>query len=205
MKAYKLTNQNMQTYDGFQWKLGKWYEITDCDEDCDLCTPYWFHFYYSHLLAILLNPIHADISNPRLFVAEVDGFQKDDSGLKGGCTKMKLIEEISLPKITTEQKVKFAIYCALEVYKGKDFVRWANNWLDNTNRAATDADWAARAADADRAAAWAARAARAATWTAWAAWAATWAATAAEAATAATWAARVADIDLITLAERAME
>jgi len=203
---YKLTNQEMQTYNGFQWELGKWYEINNLDENEDLCSPYWFHFYHHPLLAVLLNTAHADIDNPRLFEIEIDGLQKDDNGLKGGCTRMKLAKEIELPEITTEQRVKFAIYCALEVYDDSSFVQWANDWLSGKDRSATTA---AEAASAARAVAWVASAARATTAAeaattaaeaaTWAAWATTAAATARAATTAAT-----EDIDLITIAQKAV-
>jgi len=32
--AYKLTNSEMKTYNGFQWELGKWYEITGKEDLC---------------------------------------------------------------------------------------------------------------------------------------------------------------------------
>jgi len=71
----------MQTYNDFQWQLNKWYEIKNPDENEDLCTDKWFHFYYHPLLAVLFNPIHANIDKPRLFQLEVGGLQKNDNGL----------------------------------------------------------------------------------------------------------------------------
>ena len=44
---------------------------------------------------------------------------------------MRLIKEIEVPNITLTQKIAFGILCALEVYKVEDFVKWANNWLNN--------------------------------------------------------------------------
>ena len=102
MIKYKLTNQNMQTYNGFQWKLGEWQEAQGSSEK-DLCTNGWLHCYDSPLLAILHNPRHADIKNPRLWEVEVAGDFKNDKGLKCGYRKMRLVKEIKVPKITTEQ------------------------------------------------------------------------------------------------------
>ena len=138
MIKYKLTNQNMQTYNGFQWKLGEWQEAQGSSEK-DLCTNSWLHCYDSPLLAILHNPRHADIKNPRLWEVEVAGDFKNDKGLKCGYRKMRLVKEIKVPKITTEQRVKYAILCTKQVYAEKEWNTWADNWLSNVNRTAADA------------------------------------------------------------------
>jgi hypothetical protein len=191
-----------------------------------LCSEGWLHYYSDAKLAAFLNPIHAGFDKPRLFEIEVAESIKSDNGLKYGCTKMRLIKELQFIKPTTEQCIKFAIYCALEVCKDAAFIKWANNWLDGTDRskesarAAAAADYAAWAADAAWAARvaydvaywaaaadayWAARAARAA-YAADAA--AAWAAGAAD--HAAYWAARAAyyaagTLDLVAMAHKAME
>jgi hypothetical protein len=195
MIKYKLTDRNMQTRNNFQWELGKLYEVKG---EGDLCTNGWFHFYDNPELAVLLNPIHANINNPRLFEAEVSGKHKDNMGLKYGWQKARLVRELPAPKFTENQVVAFGIYCAKEVYKNADFSEWANNWLSGKDRTAaaartTAATWTAtRTAIATRAAAWAAAEA---TWAA--AWAATrsaaWVTTrSVEAAWAAAWAVRSA-------------
>ena len=191
--VYKLTDQNMQTYNGCKWVLGE--EKTTSGEG-ELCGPGWLHCYSDPLLAVLLNPIHADYENPRLFRAHVGGTSKPDHGLKSGYTKMTLIEEIPVPAISTEQRVRFAILCAMKVYRNPGFVQWGENWLSGKDRSA---EAAARAA-------WAAEAA----WAAWAAWAAAEAAEAVRAAAeAAAWAAAEAaaeaEIDLISIAHEAVD
>jgi hypothetical protein len=204
IKAYKLTDSEMQTYDNTQWVLQ---EFKETSGKGGLCGPGWLHYYSDAKLAAFLNPIHAGFDKPRLFEIEVAESIKSDNGLKYGCTKMRLIKELQFIKPTTEQCIKFAIYCALEVCKDAAFIKWANNWLDGTDRskesarAAAAADYAAWAADA----AWAARVARAA-YAADAA--AAWAAGAAD--HAAYWAARAAyyaagTLDLVAMAHKAME
>jgi hypothetical protein len=165
MKKYKLTDQNMKTYNGFQWKLNK--EVRTDGKNKKLCNSSWLHYYHHPLLAILLNPIHANITNPRLFEVKALGKYLDDNGLKGGCTKMILVKELKFPKITLNQKIAFGILCSLEVYKEPTYVLWANNWLKGVNRtdlaaAAGAAYAAARAADLAAAAGAAYAAARAA-------------------------------------------
>ena len=143
---YKLTSQNLQTYNKFQWEVGKWVETSG---EGELCSSGWLHCYDSPLLAVLHNPIHAHINNPRLFEVEVEGKEKRDGQLKCGYTRMRLVKEIPLPEITTEQKIKYAIYCALEVCSEESLVWWANDWLsgmDRTTKAARAAAETARAA-----------------------------------------------------------
>ena len=161
---YKLTNQNMQTYHEFQWELGKKYVIEN-DKDA-LCGGGFFHFYCHPLLAILHNPIHIQLSNPRLFKAKVSGKNKTDGQLKEGWKKATLIEEIPIPEITIKQKIRYGILCVLEVYNENSFVEWANNWLSGKDRsraaARASADAAVAAAQGTAAAAAAAYAAAAA-------------------------------------------
>ena len=137
---YKLTDQNMQTYNGFQWTLNK---TETADGEGDLCGPGFLHAYTDPLLAVLLNPIHANIDRPRLFRAE-GTIKKTDRGLKIGCMEMTLTEELPLPVITTTQRIAFGILCAKEAYKDAGWACWADNWLSGKDRAA----WEAASAEA---------------------------------------------------------
>lgn len=205
--VYKLTDQNMQTHGGCQWELGKTKETSG---EGSLCGPGWLHYSHNPLLAVMLNPIHTNISNPRLFEAEADGARNDDHGLKGGCTRLTLLREIALPEVTTTQRVRFGILCAMQVSTDQQWRTWAEDWLSGKDRsrwaAAQTAEWAARAAvwatarDAEWAAAWAADAAALA-----AEWAATGWAAAREAARAVLDAAEAKPLDLIALARQAVE
>ena len=179
MIVYKLTNQKLQTHGGYQWEPGV---PRETDGSGDLCGPGWLHYYHDPLLAVLLNPIHANIANPILWEAEAEGSHKDDNGLKGGCTRLTLLRQIDLPQITTEQRIRFGILCAKAVCDSPEWNAWADRWLDGSDRsvetaweawaaANATADAAADAAAAEAAAEAAARAARAvAQATAWAAW-----------------------------------
>lgn len=131
---YKLTNPDMTTLNFCQWTLDEWKETTGTGE---LCTKGWLHCYTSPLLSVILNPIHAYINNPRLFLCEVDGNTKSDYGLKEGWSRMRLIRELELPKITIEQHVAFAILCAKCVCfddKWNEWNEWADNWLSGKDR-----------------------------------------------------------------------
>ena len=128
--AYKLTDSEMRTYNESQWELGKWYKKTEED----LCSSDWLHFYNDPLVGLFLNPIHADIKNPRLFRVEVKGKGIDDNETKCGYSRARLIEELPVPQISLAQRVRFAILCAKKVYKGKEWNKWANNWLSRKDR-----------------------------------------------------------------------
>ena len=128
---YKLTNQDMITYNTCQWTLNEWKETSGNGK---LCSNGWLHCYSNPLLAILLNPTHANIDNPRLFEIEVEGENLTDNGLKEGWTRMRIVKELDIPKITRIQMVAFGILCALEVNKNETFIKWANNWLSGKDR-----------------------------------------------------------------------
>ena len=186
MKLYKLTDHNHQTRNNTQWGPGVSHSGTGKGR---LCSKGYIHAYTHPLLAVLLAPLHVLWSAPALWEAEGD-VVLSDLGLKVGCVTLTTTKQIEMPIVTTEQRVRFAILCATEVYEEPGFVAWAEGWLSGKNQAA-EAEAAARAAAW---AAWAAAAeaeaeaeaeAAAAAWAAWAAAAAAWAGsdrTAAEAA-----------------------
>jgi len=128
---YKLTDSKMRTYKEFQWELGKWYKKT---KEENLCSPDWLHFYSDPLVGLFLNPIQEDIKNPRLFRVEVKGKGLDNYGLNYEYFRARLIEELPVPRISFVQRVRFAILCAKEVYKEKEWNKWADNWLSGKDR-----------------------------------------------------------------------
>jgi hypothetical protein len=204
IKLYKLTDGDGKTRNGTQWGPGISHSGTGKG---GLCGPGWIHAYEHPLIAVLMNPIHANFQNPRLWEAEGEVGLRDGQ-LKCGCKTLTTVREIPLPSITTEMRVRFAILCAKEVCAYPAWNAWADRWLSGEDR--TQA--AARAAEAAREAreARAARAARAAAWAA--AWAARAAASAWAEDAASAWAAEDAasaamevghGIDIFAIAENA--
>jgi len=204
----KLADQNLRTYGGFQWELNM--PPPRLSGVGDLCSSNFYHCYEHPLLAVLLNPIHASIENPRGFYIDVEGEAKTDCGLIRGYPYMILREEFTLPEITLNQKLAFGILCALGVCEDDQFRNWAEKWLSGEDRTAWTARAACAAALTTRSAIRAANAARAAGSTiaavravraVRAAWSRAWAACAAG---------RAAEIsankplDLIALAEKAL-
>jgi hypothetical protein len=153
---YKLVSKDWTTHGGMKWEIGK----TNCatKPGTEMCTNQVLHCYNDPRLVVIFNPIHANISGPHLLEIRVDKIVNSD-GLKFASKEQTPIKEIEPPKLSLNQKVAFAIKCALLVYKEASFVSWANNWLGNVDRsdstAAAAYDYAA-AAYAARAAAYAA-------------------------------------------------
>ena len=143
---YKLTTQDGRTRVGYpnetRWGENVEHEATG-PEGRALCSDSWIHAYTDPLLAVFLNPIHADISKPVLWEAE--GVVGKSDGLKVGCRKLKTVRKIDLPAVTTEQRVKFAILCAKQVCKDEQWNAWADKWLSGEDRSKKVAAEAARA------------------------------------------------------------
>lgn len=131
-KLYKITNEKDQTYNNCQWGEGVTIKTSGQGE---MCKKGFTHWYRDPRLAVLFNPIHGDFDLETAHLWEGEGEIIKDDGLKVGCAKATTIKQIDFPVITTEQKVKFAILCALEVCTEEKFVTWAHNWLDGTDRA----------------------------------------------------------------------
>jgi len=140
---YKLTNSNMITQNNTQWVLGEWKETDGIQRE--LCNSSWLHAYEDIYVAAFMYPAHISYSKPRFFKAEGDGKFLSD-GTKCGITKLRLLEEIPLPTITKEQRVKISILCALKVCHEASFVTWANNWLSGKDRSTETSNAACAAA-----------------------------------------------------------
>jgi hypothetical protein len=131
MKFYKLLTQDLTSHNDTKWELNK--TITVTKEGNQMCTDQVLHCYNHPVLAILFNPIHAKISNPRLFEIEVDKIVNTD-GLKYASKQQTLVKELTIPEISLEQRIEFAIRVAKLVYKDTKWNIWADNWLNNTDR-----------------------------------------------------------------------
>jgi len=157
--VYKLTDKFGQTRSNTQW--GNNISHTAWGDDKELCSNGWIHYYTHPLIAVLMNPIHADFKSPKLWEAEASG-EIINEPLKSGCKTLTTIKEIPLPEISGVQKIAFGILCTKEVYDDKAWKVWADKWLSGEVRS----NETANAANADYAAANAARAANASAYTA---------------------------------------
>ena len=144
---YKLTDSCGKTRNDTQWGPGVSHSGTGVGE---LCGPGWIHAYEHPLVAVLMNPIHANIQNPRLWEAEGEIAMRDGQ-LKCGCKTLTTVREIPLPSITTETRVRFAILCAKEECADLPWNAWADRWLSGEDRSEAAAGAAAEAARAEAA------------------------------------------------------
>ena len=150
-KLYKLTDAQGRTRAGedneLTWAVGV--EHKTSGTGTRLCSSDVIHAYEHPLIAVLMNPVYADF-NPatmRLFVTEGE-IVAHEGQIKCGVHALKVVEEIPVPTLTTEQRVKFAILCAKVVCKNAVWNVWADKWLsgeDRSEAAARAAAWAAEA------------------------------------------------------------
>jgi len=152
---YKLTDQDGCTRKG-QTNECLWGEnVTHAatGDGTALCSSDLIHVYEHPLIAAFMNPVHADFKNPLLWECEISGESSKEGQLKSGFKVVTTIRRIDLPVISLEQRIRISIYCALRQYSDPAFVKWANGWLDGTDRsaarAAAEAATAARAATAE--------------------------------------------------------
>ena len=150
---YKLTSLQSQTYNQTQWGENVTHELPVRDT-YELCSYQVIHAYVSPELAVLMDPIQASLL-PHAILWEAEGDVVVNDGTKVGCTQLTTLAQIPVPTVTLEQRVIFALKCALHAYKEPSWVAWAQAWLANTNRdaAAADAAYAAAVAAAADAAA----------------------------------------------------
>jgi hypothetical protein len=205
MTCYKLTDKDGYTRRGETnetlWGEGVTHTATGTG---GLCTNGVIHAYASPELALLMNPIHANIRDPLVWECEGTDLVEDD-GTKQGYRTLTTNKRVQVVIPTTEQRITFGILCAKQVCTDEAWIEWANKWLDGSDRTADAADAAAKAANAavyaGAATCAAACAADAATYTAYTAY--TGANTAAKAAKAAYTA--NAAINIAEIAKQAME
>ena len=124
MKYYKLTDSNLKTQSETLWGVGVTHTATG--KGHQLCSGDCIHVYDHPLKAAFFNPIHANFRSPILWECRVRAVKARDN-TKVGVKTCTTIKQIPLPEITTEQRVRVAIYCALVVYSDAKFVQWANN------------------------------------------------------------------------------
>lgn len=131
MIAYKLTDKKGQTKNKTQWGENVTHSATG--NNPKLCSNGWIHFYADPLIAVFMNPVHANFVNPILWKCETAGEHKHEP-LKSGCKILTTLQQIDLPVVTTTQRIAFGILCAKQVYNNAEWNKWADNWLTGLNR-----------------------------------------------------------------------
>ena len=141
---YKLTDHNGQTRGPTQWGENITHKAVGSSDR--LCTESWIHFYRDPILAVLMNPIHARFSNPRLWEGFVPEGEELHEPLKSGSRIFTTTREITLPRITRTQRTIFGILCAKVMYHDSAWNTWADNYISGKDRSPASAAAAAYAA-----------------------------------------------------------
>lgn len=148
-KLYKLTTQGFLTRAG-DYNETRWGEgVEHTAPGGELCSNQVLHAYVSPELAVLMNPIHANLLDPVLWECDGDVCIRAGGDLKVGCTRLRTVKRVPLPEPTTAQRVRFAVLCArlvLTVTQCLEWHTWADAYLAGSPEAASAA--AARAAAA---------------------------------------------------------
>jgi hypothetical protein len=150
----KLTDQDgktgVYTPNETQWGEGVTHTAQG-DPDQGLCTDGWIHAYEGLGVALLMNPLGADIPNPIAWEAK-GKIGKRDGWKKCGCRTLTTVRRLEYIRPPVGAYVTAAIYCAMAVYSDAGWLTWAEGWLSGKNRSLADAARVARAAEAAEAA-----------------------------------------------------
>ena len=166
MKLVKLTDKDGYTQNRTKWNVGDYKEIHAFLKKPELCSDGVYHAYTDINLALLLNPIHCNFYNFKIFEVEGDVVVKDCS--KVGCYNLKVLSELNIPDWYLDNNTRkdvivcFAALCAesvLNIFEKKysnddrprNAIELAKNYLknkiiDTDHAAANAATYAARAA-----------------------------------------------------------
>lgn len=152
MIVYKLTDENMKTYNNCQWKLNEIKEVRFIPE-LSLCTHGWIHAYESPEIAVLNNNMHGQYHpfTMRLFKADTLDSPKAFCGhSKLGSTKMVLLKELPVPQpnllnwkfyailslramFTDLDWIKTKVYGKEGEQIIKTFLLWSEDFIENKN------------------------------------------------------------------------
>ena len=146
---YKLTDKDGYTRKGKAneclWGEGITHEATG--NGLKLCSKDFIHVYAHPLIAVFMNPIHGKFADPLLWECEVNGVSAHDGQLKSGFRSVTTVRKIDLPVISIEQRIRICLYCTIKQHHDPAFLKWANDWLDGSDRSANAAYAAAYAAE----------------------------------------------------------
>lgn len=132
-EVFKVTGADRRTRGGMQWGEGVQNRATG--RDSGLCSNGWIHAFEHPLLAAFFDPLFTKYGpTALLWRAEASGEVLRPTQSKLGCKVLRTVGTIPMPLITTEQRVEIGIRCALAVDTDPGFRRWADAWLDASDR-----------------------------------------------------------------------
>lgn len=118
-KLYKITDRQNRTRAGHenqtQWFPGEWvvpepnrYLVWHTGPGPSCCTDKVLHAYQTPYHAALFNNTGPDIHPARLWIAQ--GIVVDERVDKVGCSRLRVVRQMKMPRITTGQKREFLKY-----------------------------------------------------------------------------------------------
>jgi len=132
MIVYKLIRQDRTTRYGFKYPP-KGERLPELSGRGDLCSDGFYHGYAHPLLAVLHAPLHVEADYTKMIEIEVPEVYAPDQ-MKLGFTTGVVGKVIPLPKVTDEQKIRYAIGSACSICQKKSFREWADNWISGKDR-----------------------------------------------------------------------
>ena len=136
MQCYTISGKDGYTHDGMKWGA----RVTHiASGQGDVYDPRWLHFYRDPHIAMLLDLNYTDDSQCRLWESTAFGRILHDGWLKSGCTHLRTDFEIPAPTISLDERVEFAIRCAMAAGSDPVFDDWADGWLSGSDRSPTSA------------------------------------------------------------------
>ena len=150
MKLYKLTDAAGWTRrgmcNGLLWAEGVTHTVSVTGTT--LCSDQVIHAYEHPLVAIFMNPIHADFTTD-MRLGECEGEVVVREGqLKCGVKSLTVLRELTAPAMTIDQRVEVAVRITKQVCNDADWNAWADKWLSGEDRSEAAAMAAARDAAA---------------------------------------------------------
>lgn len=129
MKFYKAVSKDYTS------NLGsiKWGIVGDNDWIEELPSGYGVVRAYHHpLLAAIFSPLYDHPYDDRLLEVQVK--HPEERGAYVTSYFTKAINEVPFPEVTLEQRVCFAINCALSITDYEKFEKWGAKWISRTDR-----------------------------------------------------------------------
>jgi hypothetical protein len=128
MTRYLLTNAEHNTWRGSRVSPGR--SVISSKSEDNVIDRNTDELGESPLVAIMLNPWHAQIDQQKMLELEIGQVEVINNDT---CINMT-VREASVPSVTTDQKIVFALMVMQEVYKNPVFNNWADSWISGSDR-----------------------------------------------------------------------
>lgn len=128
---YLVTNQENKTWRNIEWGEGITHEESNSN--------YHFTAYDNLLVAAFMYPTYDGIAysteiTPRIWEAVGEGESNDQGGFRKKYAKLTTVKEVSFQNPNIDQRMNFAILCAMSLVLNDTFRSWAIDYLMRTNQ-----------------------------------------------------------------------